>query len=169
MVLDMYPKAHHLNVLVHPTTNPSISPSLPFHPPITPSRSLTPSPLHHLCNPKQPTISPLHPLNPFWVHMSQNLPSSILLSAIIKILFHPFLFRINKGTLFYLPSITLPLSSHAYPLHLAKLLLIFLKLTTAMRMPTSKCITLKIHILGNHMSILKDILQKGKIQSKNAK
>ena len=133
MVFDMYLKAHHLKVLVHTTPNPSISPSLPFHPPITPSRNLTPSPLHHLCNSKQPTISPLHPLNPFWVRMSQNLPSSILLSAIIKILFHPFLRKINKGTYQGTSSIIIPLHAPPYPLHLTKLLItIFPKLTTAM-------------------------------------
>ena len=169
MVLDMYSKPHHLKVLVHHTPNPSISPSLPFHPPITPSRNLTPSPLHHLCNPKQPTISPLHPLNPFWVRMYQILPSSDPPSSSITIPLLSFLFRINKGTSFYLSSITLPLSAPPYPLPLANLLLILPKLITTMWMPTRKCIELYIHILQNHMSTLNDILQKEKIHSTNAK
>ena len=133
MVLSMYPKAHHLKVLVHHTPKPSLSPSPPCQPPITPSRNLMSSPVHHLCKLKQPTISPLHPLNPFWVPMSQNLPSSILLSAFIKILFLPFLSKINKGTYWGTSFIIIPLHALPYPLHLTKLLLtIFPKLTTTM-------------------------------------
>ena len=100
---------------------------------------------------------------------NQNLPSSIPPSSSITIPLLSFLFKTNKGTSFYLSSITLPLSAPPYLLPLAKLLLILPKLITKIWMPTLACIEQKIHILQNHMSTLKDILQKGEIHSKNAK